>query len=264
MIPEILKDPRILNLLFSAVVMVIGLVAYWFRPDIFRQHAFAERAFEFWVLKWMLFVMTWGLLTSGTDLRFALAALDLNTVVGFGLVVALWKGDSYDERHTIVNLVFLFGLLFSWNFLTRSLIGVVIAWLYPSMTASFVYIAAMAVVIVARYRSAGVLFAIASAAYLLLQLPTYQIVFLSQMQPDPELVKWLAFAKVVYGVLFYGAFLSPLQSFEALALPSLPLQGGRLRRFASWATTAIAGGILVEVTLWAGKHVWHLLTGHPN
>lgn len=263
MIPS-LKDPKNLNLVFSALIFVSGLVAYWFRPKVFRQHAFAEKAFEFWVLKWMLFVTTWALLLSGTHLRFALATLDLNTVVGFGLMVALWKGDSYDERHTIVNLIFLFGLLFSWNFVTSTVVGFGKLWIYPSMTASLLYIFSLSVVVVARYRSAGIVFAAVSVAYLLLQLPTYQIVFITRTQADPELVKWLAFAKLLYGFLFYAAFLSPLQNFESLELPKVPLPGDRLQRFASFATTAIVGGIFTELTLWAGKQLWRLITGHTD
>jgi hypothetical protein len=263
MVLEVLKDPKVLNLLFASVVLVAGLALYWFHPEIFHQHTFTEKAFEFWVMKWMLFVVTWGLLTAGTDLRFVLAALDLNSVIGLGLVIALWKGDSYDERHTIVNLMFLFGLLFSWNFLARSLIGPGMVWIFPSMTTSLIYISSLAIVIAARYRSAGILFVIASVGYLLLQLPTYRVVFIDNVKGDPELVKWLAFAKLLYGTLFYGAFLSTIQRFESLRLPSLPTANARVRRMTSAVATAVGGGVLTELTLWGGKQVWFLITGHP-
>lgn len=87
---------------------------------------------------------------------------------------------------------------------------------------------------------------------------------MSQIKTDPQLVEWLAFAKLLYGILFYGVFLSPVQNFESLQLPTLPLPGDRLKRFASWATAAIAGGILTEVMLWAGKQLWRLITGHAG
>ena len=263
MLPDLLKDPKQLNLFFSAVVLVIGLVSYWIHPVVFHQHRFMETAFEFWVLKWMAFVMTWGLLTATTDLRFPLAAIDLTSVISFGFAIAFWSGDAYDERHTVVNLVFLFGLLFSWNFVAHSILGAGRAWIFPSMTMSLVCICAMATVVLLRYHATGIMFALVSAAYLILQMPTYELIFLGRINTDPEIIRWLAFTKFLYGGLFYAVFWAPIKSFDKIRIPSLPLSNERLRRAATWTAAAIGGGILTEIVLWLGKQTWRLVTGHP-
>src|SRR2546425_12904951 len=175
----VLKQPQKLNLLISAAILLSGLLIHWlWHPPDVREHRFVEKAFEFWILKWMLFVVTWGLLTANTDLRFVLAGYNLNSVVGIGLVAAMWKGDAYNERHTIIDLIFLFGLLFSWNFVIHPLIGAGKLWLFPSMMTSCIFIASIGYVIFARYGSSAITFLVVSVAYLFLQLPTYLIVYL--------------------------------------------------------------------------------------
>jgi hypothetical protein len=264
MLLEVLKVPQNLNLLFSTLILLLGLAVYWYHPGIFHAHTFVERSFEFWVLKWMGFVITWGLVTTSTDLRFALAATDLNSVCGIGMVVALWRGDEYDERHTLTNMVFLFGLLFAWNFSSQVLLGPGKAWIYPSMTMSVIVISAMAVAVVARYGTPGIAFAVISLIYLLLQLPTYQVIYITTSHPDAELVKWLAFAKVLYATVFYGVFSSPLKHPRPIQLPKLPIPAiteEKLHGIMTYLGGIILGGILTEVMLWVGKHLWLLLAG---
>lgn len=180
------------------------------------------------------------------------------------MVVALWRGDDYDERHTLVNMVFLFGLLFAWNFSMQVLLGPGKAWIYPSMTLSLIVISAMAIAVVARYGTPGIAFAVVSVAYLLLQLPTYQILFIKRLGPDPELVKWLAFAKILYATVFFGVFSSPLKHSRPIQLPAIPLPPTqKMRGIFTYLGGAIAGGILTEITLWIGKHVWQLIAHSP-
>ena len=262
MLPEVLKAPPNLNVIFSAAVLLVGLGAYWYHPAIFHEHKYVERSFEFWILKWIAFVVTWGLVTAHSDARFQLAATDLNSIFGFGMVVALWRGDDYDERHTLINMVFLFGLLFAWNFSIQPL-GPSKTWIFPSMTLSLIVISAMAVSIVARYGAAGIAFAVVSLAYLLLQLPTYLILFTKTLSADPELIRWLAFAKLLYGTVFYAVFWSPLKHSRPIQLPTLPIPTQKMRGISTYLGGAIAGGILTEFTLWVGKRVWLLLSsGH--
>jgi hypothetical protein len=262
---ELIKDPKIFNLVISGIVLLVGLLIYWFHPAVFHEHLFVEKSFEFWVLKWMAYVMTWGLLTAQADLRFILALNDLNSVIGLGFVVALWQGDSYDERHTIVNLLFLFGLLFSWNFIARPLMVPGMVWIFPSMTTSFVFISGMGFVVAARYGKSSLGFVIVTALYIILQLPAYQVVFLGSVTTDPELVRLLAFGKALYASLFYAVFSAPIKNFGSIQipLPSLPGLSERQKRAATWAAGAIGGGLLTELTLWIGKVIFRLFTGHP-
>ena len=259
-LPEILKDPQKLNLLFSAAVLVSGVALYWYHPRVFHQHTFVERAFEFWIFKWFSFVLTWGFLTANTDLRFVLAANDLNSVVGMGLVICLWAGANYSrpqvERHAYVSLIFVFGLLVTWNFVIHPLLGPGPVWIFPSMMTSLLFISSMAFVAVRRYGRLAVPFAIVSLAYLLLQLPTYELVFLFKVKVDPELVKWLAFAKLIYGVAFYTVLMSPLASSHPLTLPGIPISNPRLKSALTWAAGAIGSGLLTEIVLRVGKLIW--------
>lgn len=262
MLPDALTQAPNLNLLFSAVVLVVGLGVYWFHPAVFHDHTYVERSFEFWVLKWIAFVVTWGLVTAQTDLRFELAATDLNSIFGLGMVVALWKGDNYDDRHTLVNLVFLFGLFFAWNFCFHPLAPSRI-WFFPSMTLSLMVISAMAVAIIARYGAPGIAFAAISLAYLLLQMPTYLVLYGRTLNNDPELIKWLAFAKLLYATVFYAVFFAPLKHDRPIQLPTFTVVTPRVRGIATYLAGAVGGGILTELTLWIGKRVWQILSaGH--
>jgi hypothetical protein len=260
-----------MNLVFSAVLLVVGLSIYWFwRPPTFQDHRFTERAFEFWILKWMLFCVTFGLLSRGTDLRFVLASVDLTSVMGIGFAIALWKGDSYDERHTFMNLLFLFGLLFSWNFVSCPLSTsnspnpwiYPMVWIMPSMTVALLAVFAMGAVIVARHGKIAITFLVVSIAYLVLQMPTYQTLFVTKGNPDPELLTWLAFGKVLYGATFYPIFFSPITNFAAIQFPSFPGLGERTSKLVNWALLAIAGGLLSEAALSLGKLLLRKITGH--
>jgi len=254
--------PGQLNLLFSSVVLLSGLGIYWFwHPPVFHMHIFVERAFEFWVLKWIAYVVIWGLFTASADLRYVLATDDLNTVLGFGYVVAMWRGDSFDERHSSMNLTFLFGLLFAWNFVAYQSLQHSLAWVFPSMTASLILIASMGLVTWMRCGSVAAPFAITYFGYFFLQLPTYEIVYkVGSPTMDPELIKWLAFAKLIIGASFYQVFPSALKTFDPLRIPTLPIPDGRLRKVANWAALTIAGGILTEIVLVFAKKVWGILT----
>jgi len=257
---EILTDPQKLNLVFAALAVVIGLVIYWvWRPAVFSQHAFTERAFEFWVLKWMAAVIVWGFVAASTDKRFVLAAQDLSTVLSLGFVMATWKGDAYEPRPVHVNLLFVYGLLLSWDFVVNPLVGASSVWLYPSMTASLIAMALMAFTMVARCRSQAVVFVLVSAGYLLLQLPTYHVIFGLPTQNFRRLVEWLAFAKVFYSGLFYTVFPQAIRNFAPITLPRVPAPNENMRKFASWVAVSAGGVILTQLVLWVVKMVTRAL-----
>jgi hypothetical protein len=258
----ILSDPRKLNLVFSGVLLAIGLAVYWiWRPRRFHEHLFIERAFEFWVLKWMLFSVTYGLLTVNTDLRFVLAAVDLNSMMGIGFIIALWKGDSYDERHTFMNLVFLCGLLFSWNFISYPLASAK-AWVAPSMTVSLLTFLGMAGVVWARHGPTAIAFVLTTLAYLLMQMPGYEILFVDRGNAGEELLKWLAFGKLLHGATFYPIFFSAITNFDPIRFPRFPGLSDRTSKAINWSLAAILGIVLKEGVLWIGKLLWRKISGH--
>lgn len=255
-------DPRMLNLVFSSALLLAGLGVHWiWHPRRFHEHSFLERAFEFWVLKWLLFVVTYGLLTVNTDLRFVLAAIDLNTTIGIGFIIAVWKGDAYDAGHTKVNLLFLFGLLFAWNFVGFPLGGKL--WILPSMTFALVTLLGTGVAVFARFGMPAISFVVVTVVYGLLQMPGYQALFIDK-KSDQELINWLAFAKLLYGGIFYPVFFSAISTFDALHVPKLPVLTGRVRKVVTGALAAIGGGLLTEGTLWLGKLLWRTITGHAG
>lgn len=262
-------DKSHLNLLMSTVVLLAGLAVYWlWHPPIFHEHTFVERAFEFWVLKWIAYAAIWGLVTALTDLRFVLATDDLNTIIGFGFVIAMWKGDSYDERHSAVNLVFLFGLLFAWNFIMFPSPGAPDAdlpyrdgmrWVFPSMTASLVLIASMGVVTIIRCGSAAIPFAVAIGAYCFLQLPTYEVVYRIGKNPQSygELVKYLAFGKLLCGGLFYTLFPQSVKKFDAVhvAFPNSSWSTTGLRKGVVWAAGTVGAAVVTAVIDFLARRV---------
>jgi len=262
---QILSDAHKLNLVFSAFAVVTGLTIYWvWRPGIFQAHTFAERAYEFWLLKWMAAVIVWGFVAASTDKRFVLAAQDLSTVLGLGFVFATWKGDSYEPRRAHVNLLFVFGLLLSWDFVMNPLVGTTRIWLYPSMTAGLLVMALIAVTMVVRCRSQAVMFAVASALYLGLQLPTYQVIFGLGKETPEKLVEWLGFAKVFYCGLFYTVYPYALKSFAPIQLPHMPNADDRLKKIGSWAAVSAGGVVLTQLVLWIVKVVAQAFGHHAG
>jgi len=260
---QILSDPQKLNLLFSAVAVVVGLIIYWiWRPELFKLHAFSERAFEFWLLRWISAAIAWGFVAASTDKRFVLAAVDMGTILGLGFVIAMWKGASYDARPAHTNLLLLYGLLLSWNFVMNPLLGSTTAWLSPSMAAALIVTGLMAVMMVIRCRSQAVMFSLVSLGYLFLELPTYTAVFGTGGPHSALLVQWLGFAKIFYAGLFYTLFPSGLKNFEPVEIPHVSVSNDRMWKSLTWAGVTAGGVVLTQVVLWIVKFVAHLAGAH--
>lgn len=259
---QILNDPQKLNLLFSALAVVVGLIIYWiWRPEAFRLHPFSERAFEFWLLKWISAAIAWGFIAASTDKRFVLAAIDLCTILGLGIVITLWKGDSYDARSAHTNMVLLYGLLLSWNFVMNPLIGATGVWLAPSMAAALVVTGLMAVTMVVRCRSQAVMFVLVSVGYVFLLLPSYNTVFGVSGPHSQQFVEGLGFAKIFYAGLFYTLFPFGVKKFEAATMPRLQVSNDRLWKSLSWAGVTAGGVVLTQLVLWIVKIVAHMVAG---
>jgi predicted membrane protein len=268
-----------LNLICSTIVLAFGLAIYWFwHPSIFHTHTFTERAFEFYLLKWVAYVMIWGLFSAHGDPRYVLATDDLNTVLGFAFVAAMWWGDSFEgrHRHVMVNLVFVFGLLFAWNFLCFPTFTTAdgqlpshegLRWVLPSMTAAVLFIVSAGIAAVARCGTAAIPYAFAIALYCFLQLPTYELMYKIGPAPGPdgqELVKALAYAKLLSGGLFYQMFPNSVKKFDSIRI-SLPLDSRfavlppMVRRSIKWASLTIAGFVLTEFFRSIAGPVWQFV-----
>ena len=259
---QILSDPQKLNLLFSALAVAAGLIVYWiWRPEIFKLHPFSERAFEFWLLRWISTAIAWGFVAASTDKRFVLATVDLGTILGLGFVISMWKGESYDSRPAHTNMLLLYGLLLSWNFVMNPLIGSNAAWLSPSMAATVIVTALMAVTMVVRCRAQAVMFVLVSVGYLFLQLPAYNAVFGTSGPHSALLVQWLGFAKIFYAGLFYTLFPSGLKNFQSVVIPRMSVSNDRLWKSLTWAGVTAGGVVLTQLVLWIVKVVAHLATG---
>lgn len=262
----ILSDPRFLNLLFSSAILISGLIIYWFfSPTLFKTVPFAERAFEVWLLKWLLYLMTWGLLAKGADPRWTLATVDVNNVLTIGFFLIFLWGADYSQKKLWLNLTFCFGLLFSWNFVSYSWafgLGKAEWWatwgIKPSMVAATGAIALMAIVYVWRYRHAGLAFALVSIAYVILQLPAYNIIFpspnASRTTSNSDWLLWLAFAKLLYAMSFYTSFFSRVPESAPVHLPTFEVQP-RLRRAITFVSLAVGSGILTAVGELIGKYL---------
>jgi hypothetical protein len=262
-VPTVLADPRFLNLLFSGLILLVGLVFYWFlSPTLFKSAAFTERAYEFWLLKWLTYLMTWGLLEKTTDQRWVLAVVDFNNILTIGFFLAFFWGAEYANKKITINLTFLFGLLFSWNFVVSAYLGSInksglwITWgIGPSMVAATGSLALVAYVYVRRYGRAGIAFAVASLAYLILQLPAYRMIFNSNVSKSDWLT-WLAFGKLFYALAFYASFFSSVPDGTPIKFSQwmqFEEKKPRLRKAFVYVGLGLGSGLLTAVGDFIGK-----------
>jgi hypothetical protein len=265
-------DAHALNIMFSAAVLLLGLVVYWlFPPASFETHPFTKRGYEFWLAKWMAFLLMWGLFKSATDPKWPLAISDVNSMLNLGLAMAFWQGDEYKERRVLTNLAFLFGLFFSWNFVVATWadnpaasIQLRMLWLAPSMTLSCFSLTLMALVLLLRYRSpAAVIFCITTSAYIILQMPAYKMTMARAGNPnlpiaDNGWLLWLAFAKVIYGLSFYAFDRVSAVDYGTLRLPGFHWSSSpKLGRAVTVVTAALISGMIAKVGELLGSYLLH-------
>jgi hypothetical protein len=261
-----------LNIIFSAAVLLLGLTVYWFfPPGAFETHPFTKRGYEFWLSKWMAFLLMWGLFKSSADPKWPLAISDINSMLNLGLALAFWQGDQYHERRVLTNLGFVFGLFFSWNFVVgiwadqaTAPVHLQMLWLAPSMTLSCFSLMLMALVLLHRYRSpAAVVFCITTLAYIVLQMPAYKLTMtrISRPplpQPANEGLLWLAFAKVIYGFSFYAFDRVVAVDYGSLHLPGFHWPSSpKLGRALTFILAAIISGIIAKLGEYVGTYLLH-------
>lgn len=252
-------------------MLIIGLLVYWFaRPSVFQTNPFTEQAFEFWLLKWLVYVVIWGLLAAKAepDRRWVLASVDLNTTFGLGFFWVYFKGPTYKERRTLINLVFIYGLLLAWNFsfanwASRAYQSPIWlgSWYFPSEVGSAALIL-MALVVLVRYRKPAMLFFGFTLAYMIFQQPTYKIVFgLAPTASDPVWLFLLAGGKLLYSIAFYGLCFNVPKDVAEIDVPWLAgVRSPALGRVLKFALAILALGVAAVLTLLMGE----ALHQHPS
>lgn len=218
-----LRDARVLNLLFSTTILAVGVAIYWFWPPAFWEPTdhdylpFVLHGFEFWLIQWVLWIASYGLLQNKSpDVRTILTIIDLNTVLGLGLCLALGMGKDFAGTRPLINLTIIFGLLVGWNFLfstsaleTNASRYIQTLWLLPSMTLSLVSLVGWAFFSWKRYGNIALPFACVSILYAFVQQPSYSLIFLGRDrgEADNQWLTCLAYLKLLLGVTFYSFIL---------------------------------------------------------
>jgi S1-C subfamily serine protease len=214
--PEALRKSGWLNLGVSIAVLVAGVIVLRYtRPAIFSTLPYTEIAFYFWLLQWVGFVLIWFVIllqrNDKPDLRSTLAAIDAQSVLALGLFFAFFKGPQFHWKPTTLDLLSVFGLALIWNLgfheLTATRFGHEWDWLwiFASQILSGTALGLVAFAFVWRYRTHGIIFALVTLVYILLQSPIYQGTFVHP-PVDPFWANALAGGKFVYASVFYAMF----------------------------------------------------------
>jgi len=212
------RDVRVLNLLFSAAILIFGVMIYWFwEPNHHFSPPYLLYGFEFWLIQWVLWVATYGLMQNkSSDIRSILSTIVLHTVLALGICLALGMGEGFYGPRTLINLVIIFGLLVSWNFLFGTWAmekdateAIQTLWLLPSMTVSLGSLVAWGIISVQRFGLHAVLFAVVCFGYTVLQMPSYTLLFLpkNRQTVDTPWLMSLAYGKLLLGLTFYSFYI---------------------------------------------------------
>jgi hypothetical protein len=102
---------------------------------------------------------------------------------------------------------------------SKSLAFPPVAWVFPSMTVAFIAIAGLGFAVFERFWNLAIPFAVFSIAYVMLQVPSYERTFIPNTDAAAEFILWLAFAKLIYGVLFYTIVFATPANLEPIRPP---------------------------------------------
>lgn len=267
MITSLLADPNKLNLLFSAFILVAGLVVYWFfTPVIFREHKFTKYAFEYWLSQWFGFLLIFIVLLSHAGKGWLLATVDLTSVFALGFFWVFLEGKDSQHRQVILNLVFIYALLVCWNLgfsVLADLDSGSARWLLrlrilPSEAFSATALGLMAVVFYLRYGTPAIPFGFITVGYILVQRPIYEGTFVTvgntTNSPSDSWTYALGVGKLLWAVVFYVMYFLPAKTYEPVRLPNLGIRNNpKLLSFVRRALTFIGGIVLSLILSLASK-----------
>lgn len=232
--PEALHKSQWWNLTISIVVLAAGVIILRFtRPNIFSAFPYTQRAFYFWLLQWVGFILIWFIFSHQREddpyLRNMLAAIDIQSVLALGFFFAFFKGTAFQWKPSIIDLLSVFGLALLWNLVIHGLGTAAYlghdwhrVWIFGSQVLSGTALGLVALAFVWRYRGHGIAFACVTLIYVLLQSPIYQGIFV-RPPLDPFWANALAFGKISYALVFYAMFFFQPQVTDPIGTPTFYL-----------------------------------------
>lgn len=241
----------LLNLICSLLVLISGAIVYRFtKPRVFEEHPYVKRAFVFWLLLWLVLILTWGVYASKPS-RLVLGFVDLYTILAFGFFWAYSEADDFQWFRTAQNLIFLYVVLLLWNVFVgaQALQGDPQsywrwAWILPSEAVSVLALILVALAFLFRYGLVAIpLSCVVIPLYALFQRPNYTIMFLQRV--DPGWMLALAFGKLVFGLVFYTLFFSPARNYLAIQVPHIsPYDASAVKKWLRLGAGAFASAVL--------------------
>lgn len=220
------------------------MIHFFFRPPIFRDHPYTRWAFEFWVIRWFMFLFTFIVIAlyKQADTRLLLALVDLGSVAGLGFFWAYLADGTFVAETTLTDLGLSYGLLLAWNLFFSHNASTL--WIGASLTVSAASLSLFAYVFLLRYGGPGVPIALIALGYLVIQRPAYEKVFLHH-PIDPSWMYALAIGKLLLGAVFYAMYFLPPARSGALPILSIgPSTNEKLQKALRWLLAILAGKIV--------------------
>lgn len=217
----------------AAALTIFGaglLIRFFFRPRVFAKHPYTRYAFQFWLLRWLLFACAWFLIRKEIDSRIVLATADLGTVAMLGFCWSFLAGDELKVSRVVWNQTLVFGLLTSCNFFFAAPGFSADDWAKASAITAAAASTMLGLLFLARYGAWAIPIASVELAYAVLQGPVYRLVFgsgysnvpsMSAPVPNALVLPMIALAagKVLTGAFFYAMFFFPVDSHQRIEWP---------------------------------------------
>jgi hypothetical protein len=261
-----------LNLGCSLLISAVGFAIYRFgSPRVFERAEFSRTAFALSLLQWFSYVLIWLIEMLGPPQQVLLAAVDAQTVITWAFCYSMLRAGKAKWSVFLLDAGVVYAFLVLLNLSIRFSIGPQPSesqlqwWIMLSEIASAGALGLMALTMLARYGYIASGFALVALTYLVLQRPTYQMIFVAQNPAEIER-GWLvalAVGKLFCAVVFYTVFFCPMRTTEPISLFSwarvknaLAFMPVRLRPLLAF----LLGVALKFTTDLAAKwleHLWH-------